>query len=61
MAEKETTTPPPGHHTISGLEDEEIRYWAEKWDISQEQLRKAIAHVGTRTEALAQYFGKQSS
>jgi hypothetical protein len=45
-------------HAVNAYADDDLRYWAEKWDISQEELRRAIAKVGPQTEALARYLGK---
>lgn len=43
---------------INAFAENDLRYWAEKWSISQDELRRAIAKVGPRAEALARYLGK---
>lgn len=59
MAERDVPSMPrSAGHAVNAYADDDLRYWAEKWDISQEELRRAIAKVGPQTEALARYLGK---
>jgi hypothetical protein len=34
----------------------EARYWANKWGVSQEELRAAVASVGPRVSDLERHF-----
>jgi len=36
----------------------EIDYWCEKWDCSVQQLKAAVAAVGTSAAAVAKHLGK---
>jgi hypothetical protein len=39
-------------------EDYEVRYWTEKWGVTQEQLVKAVLKAGVSAEAVARQLGK---
>jgi hypothetical protein len=39
-------------------QDYEVRDWAEKLGISEDELRKAVQAVGDRAEAVRQHLGK---
>jgi Protein of unknown function (DUF3606) len=39
-------------------EDYEIRYWTEKWGISNEQLVSAVRKAGVSSDAVARELGK---
>ncbi|TXH37918.1 MAG: DUF3606 domain-containing protein [Rhodospirillaceae bacterium] len=56
-ATRSTSSQPTGR-TVNVYADDDLRYWATKWDISLEELRRAIAKVGPQTETLARYFSK---
>ena len=42
-------------------QDYEARYWAEKWGISQDELRSAVDQVGPMVSDLERHFGSRSS
>jgi hypothetical protein len=37
-------------------QDYEARYWADKWGVSQEELRAAVASVGPMVSDLERHF-----
>jgi hypothetical protein len=39
-------------------EDYEVRYWTEKWGVTQEQLVKAVLKAVVSAEAVARQLGK---
>lgn len=39
-------------------EDYEVRYWTEKWGVTEERLRQAVQKVGVSVEAVARELGK---
>ena len=39
----------------------EARYWANKWGVSQEELRSAVAQVGPMVNDLERYFASKQS
>jgi hypothetical protein len=40
-------------------EDYEVRYWTEKWGVSETQLIAAVMKVGVSAGAVAQALGKE--
>ena len=50
MSDDKTQTGGQDRQRISLLEDYEVRDWAEKFGVSQDALRDAIARVGDRAE-----------
>ena len=53
-----STAPQAAGRAVNVYADDDLRYWATRWDISLEELRRAIAKVGPQTETLARYFSK---
>lgn len=39
-------------------EAHEVRYWTQRFGVSEDDLRKAVAAVGVSAEAVAQHLGK---
>jgi hypothetical protein len=39
-------------------EDYEVRYWTEKFKVSEDELRDAVGKVGDRAQAVAQELGR---
>lgn len=39
-------------------EDYEVRYWTEKWGVTEERLRQAVPKAGVSVEAVARELGK---
>jgi hypothetical protein len=42
-------------------QDYEARYWAEKWGVSQDELRSAVEKVGPMVSDLERHFGSRQS
>lgn len=42
-------------------QDYEARYWAEKWNVSQDELRSAVKQVGPMVSDLEKHFGSRKS
>ena len=40
-------------------QDYEAKYWANKWGVSQEELRAAVAQVGPMVSDLERHFGSR--
>jgi hypothetical protein len=36
----------------------QIRYWTQRWDVSEAELRKAVADVGTEVDEIRIALGK---
>jgi hypothetical protein len=49
----------PDQSRINVSEDYELRYWADKWSMSVEELRKVVDQVGPMTKDVAAKLGKQ--
>ena len=39
-------------------EPHEVRYWTQRFGVSEDALRKAVAEVGVSADAIAQHLGK---
>jgi len=39
-------------------EPHEVRYWTERFGVSEDALRKAVAEVGVSADAIARHLGK---
>ena len=53
MADDKNITGPQDSTRINVNEDYELRYWTEKFGVSEERLRAAVSRVGTGAEAVA--------
>ena len=42
-------------------QDYEAKYWAQKWGVSQDELRAAVGKVGPMVSDLERHFGSQST
>ena len=40
-------------------EAHEIRYWTQRFDVTEDDLRKAVAEVGVSVDQIAVHLGKQ--
>src|ERR1700712_2781694 len=45
---------------INVNEPHEIRYWTQRFEVSEADLRKAVAEVGVSVKAVADHLGKAS-
>ncbi len=43
---------------INVHEDYELRYWSEKFGVSEDEIRRAVERVGPMAEAVAHHLGK---
>jgi len=43
---------------INVNEPHEVRYWTERFGVSEDALRRAVAEVGVSVDAIAQHLGK---
>ena len=48
----------PDRQRISTSEEYEVRDWARKFGVTPEELRDAVARVGTEAENVKRYLGK---
>lgn len=39
-------------------EPHEVKYWTQKWSVTQEELQRAVARAGTSAVAVARALGK---
>ena len=46
---------------INTNEDYELRYWSEKFNVSEEDLKKAVDEAGTYVEDVQEYFRKKGN
>ena len=44
---------------INTNEDYELRYWSEKFNVSEEDLKEAVDEAGTYVEDVQEYFRKR--
>jgi hypothetical protein len=58
MTDDRTKSGGPDRTRINVNEDYELQYWSEKWQVSQDHLRKAVASVGPMVKDVAAVFGK---
>ncbi|MGJ7506004.1 DUF3606 domain-containing protein [Variovorax sp. GT1P44] len=40
-------------------EAHEVRYWVQRFDVTEEDLRKAVAEVGVSADRVAEFLGKR--
>jgi hypothetical protein len=59
MADDRTNRGPQDRARVNISEDYEVRYWSEKWSVSAESLKAAVAKVGSSANAVAKELGKQ--
>jgi hypothetical protein len=41
---------------VSGSEPHELKYWSQKWNVSEQELKEAIRAVGPAVKDLEKYF-----
>lgn len=59
MADDRAKRGPQDRSRVNTSEDYELRYWSEKWGVSPEQVKAAVAKVGNSADAVARQLGKQ--
>ena len=58
MSDDKNDRGPDDRSRISLEEDYEVRYWAERWGITEEELSQAVKEVGNSASKVAIYLGK---
>ena len=58
MADDRTKRGPQDRSRVNTSEEFELRYWSEKWGVSPEQVKAAVAKVGNSADAVARQLGK---
>jgi hypothetical protein len=58
MADDKTIRNGQDRERINMGEDYEVRYWTEKFKVSEDELRDAVGKVGDRARAVAQELGR---
>lgn len=58
MADNPSNRGSPDRDRINMNEDYEVRDWAKKLGVSEEELRRAVAQVGDRADAVRQHLGR---
>ena len=58
MSDDKNDRGPGDRSRISLEEDYEVRYWAERWGITEEELAQAVKEVGNSASKVAIYLGK---
>ncbi|WP_084220819.1 DUF3606 domain-containing protein [Pseudoxanthomonas sp. J31] len=48
----------PDRDRINLSEDYEVRYWTEALSVSEQQLREAVAAVGSTADAVRRHLGR---
>ena len=43
---------------INVNQDHELQYWSEKWNVSKERIKQAVAAVGVMVADVKKYLGK---
>ena len=56
MADNKSTTGNPDRQRINTKQDYEVRDWAKKFGVSEEQLRAAVAKVGNQADAVEKHL-----
>lgn len=58
MADDKTDRGPQDRGRINLSEDYEIRYWAKKFGVTEEDLKRAVLRAGPSAAAVARELGK---
>src|SRR3954467_10222504 len=58
MADDKTKPGRPDRDRINVNEEDELRDWSKSFGVSPEELKKAVAAVGDRADAVRQHLGK---
>jgi hypothetical protein len=56
MADDKSKTAPQDASRINVNEDYELRYWTEKFGVSDQQLKDAVAAVGVSADKVQEYL-----
>jgi hypothetical protein len=58
MADDLSNRSSPDRERINVNEDYEVRDWAKKFGVSEDELRQAVRKVGDRADAVRQHLGR---
>lgn len=58
MPDDKTNRGPQDRSRINIHEEYEVRYWSKTLGITPEELKKAVAQVGTSADAVKKHLGK---
>jgi hypothetical protein len=58
MADDLSNRGAPDRDRVNVNEDYELRNWSKKFGVSPEELKRAVAQVGDRADAVRQHLGK---
>jgi len=58
MADDLSKSGSPDRDRINMNEEYEVRNWAKKFGVSEEQLRQAVSAVGDRVDKVRQHLGR---
>ena len=58
MADDRTQVGPQDRTRINVNEDYELRYWSERFGVSQQKLKEAVAEVGVSASAVEAHLKK---
>ena len=59
MADDLNRRAPEDPTKINVHESWEVRYWTNKWNITEQQLKDAVRAVGVQTKDVARHLGKK--
>lgn len=59
MADDPTKRGSPDNDLVSLTQRHEIDGWRKRWNVTEQQLRDAVARVGNSVKKLDQHFGKR--
>ncbi|MDM0001187.1 DUF3606 domain-containing protein [Variovorax sp. J22P240] len=59
MADDLDNRGPEDRSRINVNEPHEVRYWMQRFDVTEEDLRKAVAEVGVAVDRIAEQLGKK--
>ena len=60
MADDLNRRAPEDPTKINVHEKWEVQYWTKKWNITEQQLKDAVAKVGVQTKNVAAHLGKNA-
>lgn len=49
----------PDRSLVNLSQKHEVAYWTGKWNVSEEELRRAVAAVGSSADKVARHLGKR--
>jgi len=58
MSDDKTNRRPRDADRVNVNEDYEVRYWTQKWDVTEAQLKDAVRRAGVMARDVAKALGK---